>query len=95
MFLSSVYKEIDARVAYMEKVRRLLRPGARVAILEFRPGAQGHGTPEADRLPPERVIEELAAAGFALREQHDFLPREYMLVFAAADPGRGGLRPPG
>jgi ubiquinone/menaquinone biosynthesis C-methylase UbiE len=84
VFFSSVYKEIDARVAYMEKVRELLRPGGRVAILEFRPGAEGPGTPEADRLAPERVIAELAAAGFELREQHDFLPRQYFLVFGAA-----------
>ena len=79
---SSVYKEIDARVAYMQKLRGVLRPGGRVAILEFRPDARGPGTPRADRLPAERVIEELAAAGFALREQHDFLERQYFLVFA-------------
>ena len=82
VFFSSVYKEIDARVAYMEKVVRLLRPGGRIAILEFRPDAEGPGTPKTDRLPPERVIEELAAAGFELREQYTFLPRQYFLVFA-------------
>jgi len=84
VFFSSVYKEIDARVAYMEKVGRLLRPGGRVAILEFRPDAGGPGTPKADRLPLERVIEELATARFELREQHFFLPRQYFLVFAPA-----------
>lgn len=85
VFLSSVYKEIDGRVAYMEKVRRLLRPGGRVAILEFRPNAEGPATPSEDRLPPERVIEELAAAGLELREEHTFLPRQYFLVFAPCD----------
>jgi predicted methyltransferase len=69
----------------MAKVRRLLRPGGRVAILEFRPGAGGPGTPEADRLPPERVIAELAEAGFALRERHDLLARQYFLVFGAEE----------
>ncbi len=81
VFFSSVYKEIDARVAYMQKVRRVLRPGGRIAILEFHPEAKGPGTPLADRLPPERVVAELAAAGFEVREQHDFLPRQYFLVF--------------
>ena len=84
VFFSSVYKEIDDRVAYMKKVVPLLRPGARVAILEFRPGARGLGTPPADRLAPEQVTRELDAAGFDLVATHDFLPREYILVFALA-----------
>jgi arsenite methyltransferase len=84
VFFSSVYKEIDGRVAYMEKVRRALRPAGRVAILEYRPDWKGAGPPHADRLAPEQVIEELAAAGFALREEHPFLPRHYFLVFAPA-----------
>ena len=82
VFFSSVYKEIDGRVAYMEKVGQLLRPGGRVAILEFRPDASGPGTPRAHRLPAARVIDELGAAGFELRERHSFLPRQYFLVFA-------------
>jgi ubiquinone/menaquinone biosynthesis C-methylase UbiE len=82
VFLSSVYKEIDDRVAYMEKVRHVLRPGGRVAILEYRPDAEGPGPPRADRLSPEVVTREMAAAGFELRVQHSFLERQYFLVFA-------------
>jgi ubiquinone/menaquinone biosynthesis C-methylase UbiE len=93
VFFSSVYKEIDARIAYMEKVGRLLRPGGRVAILEFRPGAEGPGPDPADRLPAERVVAELGAAGFELRELHDFLPRQYLLVFApVSSRSAGGAR---
>ncbi len=84
VFFSSVYKEIDARVAYMEKVRGLLRAGGRIAILEYRPGAEGPGPPQAVRLPPERVIAELAAAGLELSERHDFLEPEYFLIFSEA-----------
>ena len=81
---SSVYKEIDDRVSYMAKLRTRLRPGGRVAILEFHPDAPGAGPPVADRLAPEQVEWELRAAGFALRARHDFLPRQYFLVFELA-----------
>jgi ubiquinone/menaquinone biosynthesis C-methylase UbiE len=86
VFFSSVYKEIDGRVAYMEKVAALLRPGGRVAILEFRPGVPGAGPPQAMRLSRAQVVGELAAAGFALVESHDFLSREYFLIFARQRP---------
>jgi hypothetical protein len=36
------------------------------------------------RLSREEVIEEVVAAGFFLIEEHDFLPREYFLVFSLA-----------
>jgi ubiquinone/menaquinone biosynthesis C-methylase UbiE len=84
VFFSSVYKEIDGRVDYMRKVRKALREGGRVAILEFRRRTPGAGPPRDVRLPPEKVTDELAQAGFSLVESHDFLPREYFLVFAPA-----------
>ncbi len=81
VFFSSVYKEIENRVDYMRKVRRVLKPGGRVAIIEYRPGATVVGPPPEMRLSSERVKGELAASGFTLGKEHDFLPREYFLIF--------------
>jgi ubiquinone/menaquinone biosynthesis C-methylase UbiE len=91
VFFSSVYKEINEsdRAPYLERVRRALKPGGRVAILEYRPDANAPGPPKEYRLPEEQVVTELAAAGFRLVERFDFLPREYFLVFAPAqEPAR-------
>lgn len=84
VFLSSVYKEIDERPAYMRKVRDVLKKNGRVAILEYRPETGGTGPPRRDRLPEAQIIAEMEAAGFRLLRSFDFLPREWFLVFGPA-----------
>ncbi len=81
VFFSSVYKEIDGRTGYMKKVKKLLKPGGRVAIIEYHPDALFFGPPMDMRLKPKQVIEELSAAGFRLERRFDFLPFEYFLIF--------------
>jgi SAM-dependent methyltransferase len=85
LFLSSVYKEIDERVAYMKTARQALKNKGRVAIIEYRTDAKEPGPPRKYRLPEQQVIAEMEAAGFGLVEQFDFLPREYFLVFERLD----------
>ena len=82
VFFANVYKEIDDRVAYLRRLAPALRPAGRIAIIEYRPGGGGLGPPEEARLPEAQVARELATAGFALVARHDFLPRQYFLVFA-------------
>jgi arsenite methyltransferase len=77
-----VYKEISERVPYMKRVLPALAPGARVAIVEFEPDAGGRGPPRKYRLARTTVISELEHAGYRLVQEHDFLPRQYFLVFA-------------
>jgi len=89
VFLANVYKEIDRRVAWTRRLVPALRPGGRVAIVEYRPGAPGIGPPEDVRLSEAQIVAELTAAGFALVERHDFLPRQSFLVFAPAAGGDG------
>ena len=89
VFFSSVYKEINGRIDYMKKIKTALKPGGRVAIIEFLPGLETLGPPMNMRLQPEQVIQELSAASFKLVKSYDFLPREYFLIFALTDHNRG------
>lgn len=84
-FLANVYKEIAARPAYLRRLGAALREGGRVAIIDFRPSAPGLGPPREVRLSESQVVAELGEAGFVLVERHDFLPRQYFLVFAPAE----------
>ena len=74
------YHHIGHRIDYFAKLKSSLRPGARLAIIDFRANSP-IGPPVEHRIPPEKVGEELAAAGYTLVESHDFLPRQYFLVF--------------
>jgi hypothetical protein len=87
VLLANVYKEIDARPGYMRRLAPALREGGRVAIIDFHPDAGGPGPPRAARLAERQVVAELGEAGFALAERHDFLPRQYFLVFVRAEGG--------
>lgn len=80
VLIVDTYHHIDARPAYFQKLKASLAPGATVAIIDFTL-ATTKGPPKEHRLAPEAVTAELAQAGFALKQQHDFLPDQYFLVF--------------
>lgn len=81
VLLVDTYHHIHDRVPYFTRVREQLRPGGRIAIVDFRPGDGLMGPPPAMRLPLEQVQAELAEAGFVLLQSLDFLPYQYLLVF--------------
>jgi len=80
VLMVDVHHHIDDRVRYFRALRDSLKPGARVAIIDFRPDAP-MGPPRSARLPAEAVIDELKQAGYRLKQEHGFLPNQYFLVF--------------
>ena len=80
ILLVDVFHHIEDRASYFRKLQSSLKPGGRVAVIDFRMNAPD-GPPTAARVAPERVIAELKAAGYTLARQHGFLPNQYFLVF--------------
>jgi predicted methyltransferase len=80
VLLVDVYHHIDERTAYFRKLRESLKPGGQVAIIDFRLDSP-EGPPRDARIAPERVKNELAAAGYELAQDNAFLPYQYFLVF--------------
>lgn len=82
------YHHIDDRPAYFRRLLAKVKPGGRLAIIDFRKG-QPMGPPEEHRLDAAQVRAELEGAGWALQAEHRFLPNQHFLVFIAAE-GRAG-----
>ncbi len=80
VLMVDVYHHIGDREAYFSRLRGSLRPGARVAVIDFNETSKD-GPPRRERVSPTRVRAELQRAGYALAEEHRFLPNQYFLVF--------------
>ena len=75
------YHHIARRSRYFGRLKPALRPGGRVAIVDFKLDSPT-GPPVKHRIPPEQVKAEMERAGYRLAEQPDLLPYQYFLVFA-------------
>lgn len=80
VLIVDTYHHIGDRVAYFRALRKSLKPGGRVAIIDFKPDSP-EGPPKEFRFPPEQLRKEMSAAGYRLAASHDFLPRQQFLVF--------------
>ena len=85
VLIVDTYHHIGDREAYFRRLTKSLKPGGRVAIIDYRPDSP-EGPPKEFRFPPEQCISEMQRAGFKLAAQHDFLPRQHFLVFQIARP---------
>lgn len=75
------YHHIAERSAYFERLKAKLKPGGRVAIIDFKPDSPD-GPPPEHRTAPGQIIAEMDRAGYRLSDRRDFLPRQSFLVFA-------------
>lgn len=83
--LVDVYHHVDNREQYFRQLQASLKPGGRLAVIDFRMDSPV-GPPPAARITPEQVKAELQRAGYRLAEEHAFLPNQFFLVFQPGKP---------
>ncbi|MGQ9582405.1 MAG: class I SAM-dependent methyltransferase [Thermoplasmatota archaeon] len=79
VFMRNVTHHIEDRPALFAELRRLLRPGGRVALIEHLPGRGHH--PPGHSVPPERLVSEMESAGLVPTHPYDFLPEQSLTIF--------------
>jgi len=80
VILVDVYHHVDQRERYFRQLQESLKPGGRLAIIDFTMDSP-NGPPKSARIAPEQVKAEIARAGYTLAEEHSFLPNQYFLIF--------------
>jgi len=83
VILVDVYHHVENREQYFRQLQQSLKPGGRLAVIDFRLDSP-EGPPKAARIAPEQVKAELQRAGYVMAEEHNFLPNQYFLIFTAA-----------
>lgn len=79
VLILKTYHEIEKPITFMKNLRSALNKGALVGIIDKNGSGDDHG------LDRDKVVAELARAGFSLKEEHDFVKdgMDYFLVFVA------------
>ena len=78
------YHEMDDPRTLLRNLRKSLKPGGRVGIVEYTRDGGGPGPPMDERVDPERVIRDAETAGLRLHSRGDFLRYQYLLEFVVA-----------
>ena len=83
VLIVETYYEMEDPRTLLRNVRKSLKPGGRVGIVEFSKDGHGPGPEIKDRVDPETVIRDAESAGLRLEARGDFLRYQYLLKFVA------------
>lgn len=86
VFIGDTYHHLVARVDYMKRLAKTLKPGGRLVILEYKPGRLSVGPPPEHKLPAGVMERELVAAGWKRVERFDTHPNHDFEVWRAVQP---------
>jgi ubiquinone/menaquinone biosynthesis C-methylase UbiE len=86
ILLVDVYHELGYPVQVLAGLRRALKPGGRVALVEFRAEDPSVPIKPLHKLSKAQALRELEANGYQLESDHDGLPWQHLMFFEPAGP---------
>ena len=84
IFLCETWHHIGQHAQYLARLRKILRPGGQIVIIDFQRKETPVGPPMEMRVSREDVVGEFERNGFRLANEFAFLPYQYFLVFSPA-----------
>lgn len=81
ILILDTFHHIGDRLNYARGLQTTLRPGGRVAIIDWQKRELPVGPKGPHKLPREHVVGEMTEAGYALVGEPDLLPYQYFLIF--------------
>jgi arsenite methyltransferase len=85
VFICDTWHHIQGHAQYLAHLKRALKPGGQVVIVDYQKKDMAVGPPAEMRLAREDVVREFEQNGFRLAKEHTFLPYQYFLVFTPAE----------
>jgi ubiquinone/menaquinone biosynthesis C-methylase UbiE len=79
-----VWHHIENQAGYLALIKKLLKPGGQVVMIDFQKRELPVGPPLEMKIAREDLLKQMAAHGFQLAVEHTFLPYQYFLVFKLA-----------
>jgi ubiquinone/menaquinone biosynthesis C-methylase UbiE len=79
-----VWHHIEDQAAYLALMKKNLKPGGQVVMIDFHKRPLPVGPPEAMKIAREDLLAQMKTHGFELVAEHTFLPYQYFLVFRVA-----------
>jgi ubiquinone/menaquinone biosynthesis C-methylase UbiE len=81
-FFSESWHHIENQSKYLALMKKLLKPGGEVVMIDFQKKELPIGPPMQMKISREDLIKQMQTNGFRLTQEYTFLPYQYFLVFA-------------
>lgn len=84
VYMINLHHELEDPCAMLEESARLLKPGGKLMIIDWKVAETPGGPPQSIRIPESTIAAQLQNAGFTAIQHHDTLPYHCFLVATKA-----------